>query len=656
MHLSKALIQCFTMSSLVIAIHAEEIKIEPVGGTGVFSEEAGASWQVSVSNAGSPVTGDATYSLKSGGLKVVKQGTLQLKNGTALVNSEGAAAGTLLLEVARGSVKSLGGAVVNPSKITVSAAEPADFDAFWKSKIAELEKVPMDVVLEKIEVSSDVDYWKITLGNIRGSKVYGQIARPKKGVGKLPAVLQVQYAGLYPLSKEWVVSLAKSGWLAMNIIAHDLPIDREKAFYDELNVGKLAKYSAIGNDNRDTSYFLRMYLGAYRAVEYLKQHPDWDGKVLHVDGASQGGLQAIVAAALNPAVTAVTVRVPAGCDHTGELVGRAPGWPEWVSSGPPKDREKRIEASKYYDAVNFARRVKCPTLVAVGLIDTTSDPEGVIAMYNQLSAPKRLMVLPFAGHAAAGNTQAPYYQVLDQWRNALKAGEALPMSADTMAGTVLIDDKIFSISGPKGWFSTLNPSRLGGEILNVRVDKPAGATLCRNASGVVPSLAVGSTLALSFDIARSAGIGGDLRVYVGDASASGYAFRASLGASIETEIFHSTGNKGAAGVEGMSYGKGKAANLVGDQIASNSGHYQFTIERVDADTLKFEVSQNGGAALASLTKNYDGVDQPAADLLPTLNRIYIGWGNTGTSTTDSIQLDHVLMKIYPSEALSSHKN
>ena len=280
-------------------------------------------------------------------------------------------------------------------------------------------------MLEKVEAGGDVDYWKITMGNIRGTKVYGQIARPKEAKGKLPAFLIVQWAGVYPLSRDWVINRAKAGWLAMNIIAHDQPIDRDKKFYDDLSGGALKNYPAIGSNNRDTSYFLRMYLSCYRAADYLVGRPDWDGKTLLVEGGSQGGLQAVMLAGLHPAVSAVTASVPAGCDHTGELVGRAPGWPQWIANAG-KDRAKAIEACKYFDVVNFARRAKCPVLVGVGLIDTTCPPEGVIAMFNQLQGPKELVILPVAGHQDKNDSHKPYYAASWRWSEAVRQGNPLP--------------------------------------------------------------------------------------------------------------------------------------------------------------------------------------------------------------------------------------
>ena len=85
----------------------------------------------------------------------------------------------------------------------------------------------------------NIDYWKITLDNIRGTHIQGQLARPKQG-DKFPALLIVQWAGVYPLQKSWVTDRAGEGWLVLNIDAHDLPIDEPADFYQSRIAARFA--------------------------------------------------------------------------------------------------------------------------------------------------------------------------------------------------------------------------------------------------------------------------------------------------------------------------------------------------------------------------------------------------------------------------------
>ena len=214
-------------------------------------------------------------------------------------------------------------------------------------------------------------------------------------------MLQVQWAGVYPLSRDWVVGRARGGWLSMNITAHDLPIDEPAEFYQQKAAKELADYPQMGSDDREKSYFLRMFLSCYRAVEYLTQRPDWNKKTLLVHGGSQGGYQAIVTAGMHPAVTAMAASVPAGCDHTGKKAGRAPGWPGFGNRTWMKNVDQRVETGRYFDAMNFAPKFKGPAIIGIGLIDTTCPPEGIYAAVNQLTGPKKIALAPQSGHGGS---------------------------------------------------------------------------------------------------------------------------------------------------------------------------------------------------------------------------------------------------------------
>ncbi len=394
---------CWTMA---VCEAAPKVQVIPNVASGIYQPGDTVTWSVTITEDDKPLAGTASYAVLLGGLKEVAKGELALTEGKSQFSGKREDVGTLLAQVKfkpAGADKEMvvfSGAAFAPEKIVASAPVPEDFDAFWKAKIAELDAVPMDAKLERVDVGDDkVEYYKITLGNIRGTKIYGQIAKPA-GKTNLPALLQVQWAGVYPLQKDWVLGYARQGWLAMNISAHDLPIDEKEAFYQAKAGKELNDYPGIGNDDRETSYFLRMFLSCRRAVDYLTQHPDWkkDGALV-VHGGSQGGYQAIVTAGIHPAVTALAASVPAGCDHTGKQVGRAPGWPNWAGrTWQGKNEQKMLDAARYFDAMNFATRVKVPALVGIGLADTVCPAEGVLATCNQMQGEKQLVIMPLADH------------------------------------------------------------------------------------------------------------------------------------------------------------------------------------------------------------------------------------------------------------------
>jgi len=268
------------------------------------------------------------------------------------------------------------GAAVAPTKIGLATPRPADFDSFWDGKLAAQEKIPIHPVLTSVATDTpDVEMYTFVLDAL-GSHAQGYLAKPAKE-GKFPALVLLQYAGVYALNARSVASHAAEGWLVIDVDSHDkLPSDPS---------GNAPRnYPAVGNTDRETSYFLNMYLRDLRALDYLMTRPDWDGKTIVLMGTSMGGQQSLMLAGLRPEkITAVLVCVPSGADTNADLHGRKAGYPNW-----PSDDPKVMNTALYFDPVNFASRIKAPVLAAMGFIDTTSPPAGVFTALNQIPVAK----------------------------------------------------------------------------------------------------------------------------------------------------------------------------------------------------------------------------------------------------------------------------
>ena len=278
------------------------------------------------------------------------------------------------------------GAAVAPTKLGLSTSRPVDFDAFWEGKLAAQTQIPINPVLTPVE--TDVPGVALSLFELDalGSKAHGYVAKPL-GDGKFPAVIQLQYAGVYALNAGAVARRAAEGWLVLNVDSHDkLPSDPSG------NVPRT--YQAIGNSDREASYFLKMYLRDSRVLDYLLTRSDWDGKTIVLMGGSMGGQQSLALAGLRPdRISAVLVCVPAGADSNGDLHGRKAGYPNW-----PSDNPDVMKTALYFDTVNFASRIKAPVLAGMGFIDTISPPAGVWTMLNQISGPVEALPMVEAEH------------------------------------------------------------------------------------------------------------------------------------------------------------------------------------------------------------------------------------------------------------------
>ncbi len=150
------------------------------------------------------------------------KGSVPLTDGKGQLDGKRDDPGSLLAEISVTTAdakvhKGFGGALIEPEKITPAADKPDDFDAFWDGKVKELAAIPPNPQLEQGESGkANVDYWKVTLDNIRGTHIHGQLARPKEGE-KFPALLIPQWAGVYPLQKSWATDRAAEGWLVLNM-------------------------------------------------------------------------------------------------------------------------------------------------------------------------------------------------------------------------------------------------------------------------------------------------------------------------------------------------------------------------------------------------------------------------------------------------------
>lgn len=429
MSLRKYLVRIITAWGLLLAAahlcSAQQLTLTPYKATGIYGVGEKVGWTASLPPGAVPA-GDYAYVVKKNNQEVIKSGRLDFSAGRAAIEVTLGEPAMVYVQVSPAGDPSPGhdtvtvvGAAVAPEELRPSAARPADFDRFWQAKIKALKAIPEQIVLTPSDSGKpDVEYATIRMDSVNGSHVYGQLAWPKNQ-RRLPALVIFQWASPpYPLQKQWVTDRAAEGWLALNIEPHDVLPDQPRSYYEALPE-EIKHYESIGQDDREKSYFLRMYLGDYRAVEYVTGRPDWDGKTLVVMGTSMGGQQSLCVAGLHPKVTHVIVNEPAGCDTNGSLHGRASGYPNW-----PADDPKVMQTALYFDPVNFASRIKATALVAMGFIDTVAPPVGIWIAFNQIRGPKEAvpMVDSPHNHVATPAQQRPYTSRSAEWLNTLVHG------------------------------------------------------------------------------------------------------------------------------------------------------------------------------------------------------------------------------------------
>ena len=347
---------------------------------------------------------EITYSYGPEKLDPVFTGTVTTdKNGMAKVKVPGAKKpGFVTVKVSTeldgNKYSNLTNIAFDPDKIQPTTTLPADFNKFWEEAKAKAAEVPMEVRTEWCaeESNEKVDVYYVRIQSYKkGNYVYGVLSVPKTE-GKKPAVLRLPGAAIRKFTGP--NSLAYEGFVTLEIGVHGIPVNQDSEMYNALYQGPLGGYATYGIEDRDKFYYKRVYLGCVRAIDYLCSLDFVDTERIATFGGSQGGMLSIITAALDSRVKALFAYFPAFCDVTGYYYGRSGGWPHMFRWKGEQDLEKKIEVSKYFDTVNFARQLSTPGFYTWGYNDITCCPTSTFSAYNVITAPKELHIAKDTGH------------------------------------------------------------------------------------------------------------------------------------------------------------------------------------------------------------------------------------------------------------------
>lgn len=383
-----------------------EVNVAPENNNWVYNINEKVKFNISVTKNSIPLQ-DISISYEVGPEMLIptKTGSVVLKNGTATIDGGTMKeAGFLRCKVdvvyEGKNYSALATAAFSPETIQPTTNEPDDFIEFWENAKAEAAKVPIDATLRLLpeRCTSKVNVYEVNMQNYRpGTRLYGILCVPKEE-GKYPAILRVPGAGVRPYNGN--VAYAEEGVITLEIGVHGIPVTLDPFVYDDIRRSILSGYQENHLDNRDKFFFKRVYLGCIRSVDFIFSLPEFDGENIVVMGGSQGGALSIVTAALDNRIKGLVAFYPALSDLTGYLHGRAGGWPHYFNEDnlEANNTPQKIETSKYYDVVNFARYIKVPGFYSWGYNDTVCPPTSFYSAYNVITAPRTLYLAEETGH------------------------------------------------------------------------------------------------------------------------------------------------------------------------------------------------------------------------------------------------------------------
>ncbi len=285
-------------------------------------------------------------------------------------------------------------------------AEPPDFDAFWRTTLAQASSV--DIATSVRRAPSPlvlVDSFDVSFAGYGGQSVRAWYHRPASAAGALPIVVEfIGYSGGRGLVHQrqlyadagyahLVVDSRGQGWGG----SVSATADPDPSSGSAAAPGVLTR----GIHSPSSYYYRRLYIDAVRAVEAARTLDGVDADRVFVAGISQGGGLALAAASLSEGVAGVLADVPFLC-HFARAATITDNLPyAEIAHFLKRNRELTDQAMNtlsYFDVANLVRRADAPALFSVALMDRTCPPSTVFAAYNRYAGEKDIVVYPFNEH------------------------------------------------------------------------------------------------------------------------------------------------------------------------------------------------------------------------------------------------------------------
>lgn len=368
--------------------------------------------EVSFCKYGIPRDGELKYSIGNDMLQPDKHGSVKLKNGRAVINmgtkkTPGFRDMKLSVSLDGKTYEHHIKVGFSVDKIKPYTQEPQDFRSFWQKNVEELKQVPMSYTKElyKDNCTDKIDCYLVKLQiDKMGHSMYGFLFYPKNAQpGKHPVVLCPPGAGIKtikdPMRNKYY---AENGFVRFEVEIHGLDPRISSETFGEISRAfndRNGGYLANGLENKDIYYMKHVYVGLVRCIDFLTSLPEWDGKNVAVQGGSQGGALAIIAAGLDSRVTQCVANHPALSDMAGYAAkGGTGGYPHFCRQPQILSNKDCLNTLAYFDVVNFARYVKAPTYLTWGYNDVTCPPTTSYAVWNTLKCTKESLLTPINEH------------------------------------------------------------------------------------------------------------------------------------------------------------------------------------------------------------------------------------------------------------------
>lgn len=280
-----------------------------------------------------------------------------------------------------------------------------DFDEFWKRNIEKAKKQPLNPEVVPVKtLMKNVKIYDVYYDGFENSRIHGVLVMPACASkdNKVPLVVMYHGYNYNNLTPNMAYPYVLAGYAVF--LSDTRGQDKKSPDHNHYENGSTSGWMTLGVLNKENYYYKYVYMDSVRAIDYLCSREDIDETRVCTTGDSQGGGLALAIGALAPQVKVIMAGIPFLC-HFRRAVLMATDMPylEFAKYFTLFDQLHETEDEvyrtlSYFDNLNLCSYIKADVLMAVGLEDIVCPPSTSFAVYNHITAEKRMCVYPDFGH------------------------------------------------------------------------------------------------------------------------------------------------------------------------------------------------------------------------------------------------------------------
>ena len=280
-----------------------------------------------------------------------------------------------------------------------------DFGTFWAETLREAAE-PLEAEVRPVEYPvPEVQVFDVRYDGFRGARIGAWYVLPQREAMRSPLPGLVFYHG-YSGSRSDVFSYLP--WVLQGYAVFAVDVRGQSGVSTDpgaYSMGHVRGWMTKGILDEREYYYRGVYVDCVRAIDVLCAQPEVDAERIGVTGGSQGGGLTLAVAGLDRRPAVAMADVPFLC-HFERPLEISDAYPyreiaDFLRRYPGTD-ERVFRTLSYFDGMNLAASIVCPTLVTVGLEDTVCPPSTVFAAYNWIDAPKSIDVFRYYAHEVPG--------------------------------------------------------------------------------------------------------------------------------------------------------------------------------------------------------------------------------------------------------------